>query len=41
VNDPARSIVSRIKRRLSIACACNGMGSGGCCRMERTEAIKQ
>jgi hypothetical protein len=28
VKDPARSIVSRIKRRLSIAWSCRRMGSG-------------
>src|SRR5580698_3191213 len=39
VNEPARSIVSRMRRRLSIAWVCNETGSARAARMLRTVAI--
>ena len=40
VNDPACSMVLRMYRRLSIACACISAGRGGCALMGRIDGIK-
>ena len=40
VNEPARSMVSRMKRRLSIAWVCNETGSARGARMLRTVAMR-
>ena len=40
VNEPARSMVSRMNRRLSIAWVCNETGSARVARMLRTVAME-
>src|SRR4051794_33524373 len=41
VNDPARSMVSRMNRRFSMACVCNEIGSFETARMGWAEAMRK